>query len=90
MESIREVNQWGSIVYTNEKDQYHREDGPAIERPNGLKVWWVNGKRHREDGPAKIYSDGDVEYWLNDLFYDSKDNWEKEVIKIKLKRILDL
>ena len=30
----------------------HREDGPAIEGPNGGKSWWVNGQLHREYGPA--------------------------------------
>ena len=89
MESIREVNQWGNIVYTNEKDQYHREDGPAIERPNGHKAWYVNGVRHREDGPAIEYSDGDEWYYLNDKRY-SKEDYEVEVAKLKLKRILDL
>ncbi len=23
----------------------HREDGPALEYPNGLKSWYLNGKR---------------------------------------------
>jgi hypothetical protein len=30
----------------------HREDGPAVERANGHKEWWLNGRLHREDGPA--------------------------------------
>ena len=25
--------------------QYHREDGPAIEYPNGRKYWFLNGKQ---------------------------------------------
>jgi len=33
----------------------HREDGPAIEYPNGGKSWYKNGKLHREDGPAEEY-----------------------------------
>src|ERR1035437_8732535 len=32
--------------------QLHREDGPAIESPDGTQEWWLCGKRHREDGPA--------------------------------------
>ena len=43
----------------------HREDGPAIERTDGTKEWYLNGKRHREDGPAVKRWDGDKEYWLN-------------------------
>ncbi len=23
----------------------HREDGPAVTRPNGTKEWWIHGKR---------------------------------------------
>jgi len=43
----------------------HRENGPAIERSNGTKEWWLNGKRHREDGPAIEYANGRKEWWLN-------------------------
>lgn len=43
----------------------HREDGPAIEWPDGSKSWYRNGKRHREDGPAIEYADGSKEWWLN-------------------------
>ena len=32
--------------------QLHREDGPAVERANGDKIWFLNGKHHRENGPA--------------------------------------
>lgn len=39
-------------VYHFQDDEYHREDGPAIEYPNGSKSWWKQGKLHREDGPA--------------------------------------
>ena len=24
---------------------YHREDGPAVTRPNGTKEWWIHGRR---------------------------------------------
>jgi len=27
----------------------HREDGPAIEYPEGDKRWYLNGKLHREN-----------------------------------------
>ena len=33
-------------------NKLHREDGPAIERGDGLREWWQNGKLHRLDGPA--------------------------------------
>ena len=43
---------------------YHRENGPAIERINGDKIYWRNNKLHREDGPAIEYASGYKEYWL--------------------------
>ena len=30
-------------------DYVHREDGPAIERPNGQKLWFINGKPLTEE-----------------------------------------
>jgi hypothetical protein len=66
MKSIKTVDENGTIVYTNEK-----------------------GQLHREDGPARIWSNGEEFYYLNHAYY-SKENWEKEVTKIRLKRILDL
>jgi hypothetical protein len=41
-------------IWTNEKMEFHREDGPAIEWSSGDKQWWMNGKCHRLDGPASI------------------------------------
>ena len=45
--------------------QRHREDGPAIEWPDGGKEWWLNGQRHREDGPAREFADGAKSWYLN-------------------------
>jgi hypothetical protein len=89
MNSTRTVDKWGCIRYMNENGEYHREDGPAYESKDGYKEWIVNGKHHREDGPAVEYTDGDDEYYLNDKWYP-KEEWETEVVKLKLKRILDL
>jgi hypothetical protein len=57
--SIDQTKRW----YKN--DQLHREDGPAVEYPNGSKCWYKNGKRHREDGPAIECSNGYKERWVN-------------------------
>ena len=51
--------------YKNENGEYHRTDGPAIERSDGTKEWWINGERHRTDGPAIEYSDGTKFWFLN-------------------------
>jgi hypothetical protein len=45
------TNQEGTFHY-NEKNELHREDGPAIEDADGYKGWYLNDKLHRVDGPA--------------------------------------
>lgn len=44
---------------------YHREDGPAIERPDGSEEWYKNNELHRKNGPAVIHPDGTKEWWVN-------------------------
>ena len=48
----------GSIVWLDANRKLHREDGPAVEKPNGDKEWWLHGNRHRMDGPAIENNDG--------------------------------
>jgi len=68
----------GTKRYYDENGEFHREDGPALEWPNGIKVWYKHGKVHREDGPAKDYGDGiHYYYFLNDRQY-----WKKDYDKI--------
>lgn len=60
----------GQVRVFGEKQWYiggklHREDGPAIERPEGEKRWFKQGKPHRTDGPAVIYKSGSKEWWVN-------------------------
>jgi hypothetical protein len=43
----------------------HRDYGPAIERADGTKEWYVNDKRHREDGPAIERANGTKEWFVN-------------------------
>lgn len=45
------------------QNQLHRDDGPAVEYIDGLKLWYQHGKQHRVGGPAAEYPD-DVQYWL--------------------------
>ncbi len=75
--------------YRNESGQYHREDGPAVEWSSGVKEWYINGLRHRTDGPAMEFSDGSKLWYLNDIKY-SEEEYQQEVIKIKLKRLIEL
>jgi len=47
----------------------HREDGPAVEWPNGSKYWYLNDKLHREDGPAVELPDGTKRWCLNNQYH---------------------
>ena len=84
-----------AIEYINgDKEWYinglrHREDGPAIEYSSGFKEWWINGKKHREDGPA-VELFNDYKWWyLNNVLY-SEEEYQNELIKLKLKRLIEL
>jgi hypothetical protein len=59
------VNDEKTIEWRNSDGKLHRKDGPAIERADGTKAWYVNGKYHREDGPAIEYADG-TKFWYVD------------------------
>jgi hypothetical protein len=67
--TISQVGDYEIIIYKNELDQYHREDGPAKEWVgggyNGHKIWFFNGKEHRLDGPAVIWYDGKLAWYKN-------------------------
>jgi len=52
--------------YYNDQFQFHRLDGPAIERADGGKQWYQNGERHRLDGPAIEGADGGKHWYQND------------------------
>ena len=63
----------------------------SIRKEYNDKIIYYNekGKWHREDGPALEWNTGSRYWYLNDESYTEKE-WEQEVAKIKLKRILDL
>jgi hypothetical protein len=42
----------------------HRVDGPAIERANGTKYWYIHDQLHRTDGPAVEYANGTKEWYI--------------------------
>ena len=65
----KETDVYGTVRYYNDLGQLHRTDGAAIERANGSKVWYLNGKRHREGGPAIEWNNGYKEWRLNDLLH---------------------
>lgn len=59
------TDDYGTTTYFNADGEFHREDGPAIERANGSRHWFRNGERHREDGPAVERPSGTREWWQN-------------------------
>ena len=74
------------IEYRNKKGNLHRLDGPAREWIDGSKEWWLNGEYHREDGPAIEFSVGTKKWYLNGEYYTEQE-WQQEIIKIKLERL---
>jgi hypothetical protein len=59
-EQYIKIDKYGNKFYYKDKAMtvIHRLDGPAIERADGTKYWYVDDKRHRIDGPAMEYADG--------------------------------
>lgn len=55
----------------------HRDDGPAVIKPDGTQEWYKEGKLYREDGPFIVYT-SDVA------------NWNKEGKISKNKKLVDL
>ena len=56
-------------IFTNNKNQYHCEEGPAVQYFNGDREWWINGKLHRVNGPAVESISGYKAWYLNGLFH---------------------
>ncbi len=77
------------VVYYNDKGEIHRLDGPAVEYTNGDKYWYINGKLHREDGPAVVFYNGTKWWYLNGIRY-MEYQFHQELIKLKLKRLIEL
>ena len=59
------------------------------EKEIGSKRWYENGKKHREDGPAIESIYGGKEWYLNGIRYN-EDQFHQEIIKLKLKRLVEL
>jgi len=71
---IVEVSEDGTRRWYNDKNELHREDGPAIEGGNGDRWWYRHGELHREDGPAIEWKDGLYRAWyLNHRQYTEEE-----------------
>jgi len=64
-----ELRKNGNKTWKNSAGQYHRTDGPAIERANGSKEWWFNGQYHRTDGPAIEDANGTKYWYIHDQLH---------------------
>ena len=68
----KEIDKYGDIRYYLNK-KLHRIDGPAIEYPNGTRVWCINGILHRDNGPAIEYSNGYKSWYINGIYYTKQE-----------------
>lgn len=64
--NVRWTEEHGEIMTHWQSGQLHRDDGPAVEWPDGSNFWFVEGLRHREDGPAVQYANGTEEWYIRD------------------------
>jgi len=67
MEKLRlEIDHHGDKKYYKcDTCELHNPYGPAIERANGYKAWYLNDKLHREDGPAVECANGHKCWYVN-------------------------
>jgi hypothetical protein len=80
----KEIDSSGTIWYYNDLNQWHREDGPAIEYANGSKYWYRNDQLHREDGPAIEFADGTKCWCFRGKHIDCETNEEfLQLMKMK-------
>lgn len=48
----------GAMFCYSPEGHLHSEDGPAVVRGDGTKMWYSNGSLHRLDGPALEHISG--------------------------------
>jgi len=89
-EKIYTKNIHGSIVWFCGR-QVHREDGPAVTRPDGKTIWFRYNKVHRVDGPAVTNSDGSVEWFLDGelVEYKTEEDWQEKVNMYYIEKVMD-
>jgi hypothetical protein len=47
---------YGDVIYTNDKGESHRENGPALITADGNEKWYFNDKLHRDGDKPAIYN----------------------------------
>jgi len=65
-------------------NQLHREEGPALEYPDGTKFWYIRDRLHRLDGPAIESPDGEKSWYYQDeeIACSSQQEFERLIKKI--------
>jgi hypothetical protein len=56
-------DQGGWSEWLDDNGKRHRANGPAVEYPNGMKMYYCHGLLHRDGGPAIECPDGSVQWW---------------------------
>jgi hypothetical protein len=73
-----QIDGYGIKHWRNTDGKRHRDDGPAVEWPDGDIWWYQHGKLHRDDGPAITYQNGAEFWYVNDVLL-SFDVWLDKV-----------
>ena len=82
------------IVYKNDRDQLHREDGPGcimynIDGSIEREYYYKNDEPHRLDGPSiNNYTNGYKAYFIDGIFFTHKLLYVEYVRNLKLKLLV--
>lgn len=82
---------WGGTIWFKDK-KVHRDNGPAMEFPDGSWTYYSNGRASREDGPAHFCAIAkSIDWCLSGKTY-SFDTWceilrlsNEEKLKLRLR-----
>ena len=69
--------------YWHLNNQFHREDGPAIEYTDGTKSWYLYDKLHRLDGPAIEHPNGYKAWFYHGKYICKTQEEFEKLIKLK-------
>jgi hypothetical protein len=87
MTSTMTIDRAGNKIWRNQEGQFHRTDGPAYERANGRKSWFLNGQLHRTDGPAVEKANSFKQWWVDDQQLTFTE-WAERVANTEQERTL--
>ena len=69
----REIDEDDTIRYYNDKDEWHRTNGPAAIYNNGTEIWYHRNIRHRLDGPAMVFPNVGEVWFINGKEYTKEE-----------------